>query len=328
MKILIAGFGSIGRRHFHNLLDLGERDILFFRSNKSTLHNEELAEYSVETDLHAALAHQPTAVIVSNPTSLHLDIAIPAIKAGCHLLIEKPVSHSTERIQELQTALNESDAQIMIGYHFRFHPTLQRLKHLFEEGLIGTPISVRAHWGEYLPAWHPWEDYRQGYSARSDLGGGVILTLSHPLDYLRWIFGEVEAEWAFSARASDLAIQVEDVAEIGLRFKSGLLASLHLDYIQRPPAHWLEVIGSAGTMRWESERGLLQVYRVGNGEWQDFPPPAGFQRNDLFLLEMRHFLQVCGGQAQPVCSLEDGVKALELALSAHASQERGQLIRL
>ncbi len=120
---------------------------------------------------------------------------------------------------------------------------------------------MRAHWGEYLPGWHPWEDYRQGYSARPDLGGGVVLTLSHPLDYLRWLFGEVEALWAFTGKSSDLELQVEDTAEIGLRFANGVLGSLHLDYNQRPPGHWLEVITSQGTLRWDNLSGEVQVYR-------------------------------------------------------------------
>ena len=85
MKILIAGFGSIGRRHFRNLLALGERDILLYRTGRSTLPDDELEGLRVETDLEAALAHHPQAVIVANPTALHLDVAIPAARraAAC-----------------------------------------------------------------------------------------------------------------------------------------------------------------------------------------------------------------------------------------------------
>ena len=185
MKILIAGLGSIGRRHFHNLLALGERDLLLYRTHRSTMPDEELQGFPVETDLGAALAHKPDAVIVSNPTSLHLDVAIPAARAGCCLFLEKPVSDSMERVHDLQAAVEDSGRQAFVGFQFRFHPGLREAKQLLEQGVIGRVLSVRAHWGAYLPGWHPWEDYRQGYSARSDLGGGVILTLCHPLDYLR-----------------------------------------------------------------------------------------------------------------------------------------------
>ena len=105
MKFLIAGLGSIGRRHFRNLIALGEKDIVLLRSHKATLPDDELTGYPVETDIHEALKkHKPDAVIVANPTALHLDVAIPAAEAGCHILIEKPVSGSLERLDTLQQA--------------------------------------------------------------------------------------------------------------------------------------------------------------------------------------------------------------------------------
>ena len=175
---------------------------------------------------------------------------------------------------------------------------------------------MRAHWGEYLPAWHPWEDYRQGYAARADLGGGVVLTLSHPIDYLRWLFGEVAEVQAFAGHLSDLEVQTEDLAEILLRFESGVIGSLHLDYCQQPPAHRMEIVCTGGTILWDNADGAVQVYAASAAAWETFAPPAGFDRNDLFLDQTRHFLAVVRGQVQPVCTLQDGVRALELALAA------------
>jgi len=332
MKFLIAGLGSIGRRHLRNLLALGERDILLYRTQRSSLPEAELAAYPTETDLAAALAHQPQAVIISNPTSLHLDVAIPAARAGCHLLLEKPVSHSLERLDELQHALQAGGGQVLVGFQFRFHPGLRKIAELLSQKAIGRPLSIRAHWGEYLPGWHPWEDYRQGYSARADLGGGVILTLSHPLDYLRWLFGEVESLWAFAGQLSNLGLDVEDTAEIGLRFKNGGLGSLHLDYNQRPSAHHLEIIGTNGMIHWDNADGGVQLYRADHpqGEGEIFPVSPGggqaFERNELFLAEMRHFLAIIHGIAQPLCTLGDGIQALRLALAAHRSAQEKALI--
>jgi predicted dehydrogenase len=328
MKIMIAGLGSIGRRHLRNLLALGERDILLYRTQRSTLPDDELAGIPVETDLEAALTRQPEAVIVSNPTALHMQVAIPAAQAGCHLLLEKSVAESMERIPELEAAVSENGVRVLVGFHFRYHPGLRYIRDLLAAGEIGRPLSVRAHWGEYLPGWHPWEDYRQGYSARLDLGGGAVLTLSHPLDYLRWLFGEVAALWAFTGKNSDLELQVEDSAEIGLRFASGMLGSLHLDYNQRPPSHWLEVVGSQGTLHWDNLSGEVRVFQSEIGTWQFYPPPTGLERNDLFLAEMRHFLQVARGEAEPICSLADGIHALQLALAVQDSQQQGKLIYL
>ncbi len=313
MKFLIAGLGSIGRRHLRNLLALGERDILFYRTYRSTLADDEFAGFRVETDLDVALASGVDAVIVANPTSLHLDVAVPAARAGCHLLIEKPLSHSLDGIDRLQEALKTSGAQVLMGFQFRFHPGLQRIAQLLQAGAIGRPVSARAQWGEYLPAWHPWEDYRLGYSARQDLGGGVVLTLSHPVDYLRWLLGDVRQVWAFTAQSGELDLQgVEDIAEIGLRFENGSLGSIHLDYLQRPPSHLLEIIGSQGTLRWDNATGEASLYQAEMGAWEHFPAPPGFERNHLFLAEMRHFLEVARGEAQPLCSLDDGVAALRV----------------
>ncbi len=319
MKFLIAGYGSIGRRHMRNLLALGEKDILLYRTHHSTLTDEELSGFPVETSLDAALAHQPDAVIISNPTALHLDVAIPAAQAGCHILMEKPVSHSLDRLDDLAAALEQGGGHFLTAFQFRFHPGLRQVQRLLQSGEIGRPAAAHAHWGEYLPDWHPWEDYRQSYSARPDLGGGVVLTLSHPLDYLRWLLGDVASLWAFAGHYSDLEVAVDDLAEIGLRFAGGALGGLHLNYIQRPPVHRLEICGEGGTILWDNADGAARLFRAGASQWQVFPAPDGFERNDLFLAELRHFIAVARGEEPPICTLADGAAALQLALAVHAS---------
>ncbi len=312
MKILIAGLGSIGRRHLRNLVALGERDIILYRTHRSTLPDDELAPFVTETDLEAALAHKPEAVIIANPTALHLQVAIPAAQAGCSLLIEKPVSDSLQGMEALQRALERGGGRVLVGFQFRFHPALQMIAQLLREGSIGRPLTARAHWGEYLPGWHPWEDYRQSYAARADLGGGVVRTLCHPFDYLRWLLGECSLEWACTGKLGELDLEVEDTAEVGLRFENGALVSLHLDYNQQPPSHTLEINGTQGTLRFDNASGAVTLFQAGTKAWQTFPAPEGFERNWLFLEEMRHLLAVARFEAQPVCSLEDGIRVMEL----------------
>jgi len=322
MKFLIAGLGSIGRRHLRNLIALGERDIILYRTHRATLPDDELAAFPTETDLAAALDHKPDAVIIANPTALHLDVAIPSAEAGCHILMEKPISHSLDRVDEFEAALKRGGGKVLVGFQFRFHPTLRKADELLREGAIGRILSVRAHWGEYLPNWHPWEDYKQGYAARPELGGGVILTLCHPLDYLHWLIGEVDSLWAFTG-SLNLGLPVEDTAEIGLRFITGAIGSVHLDYNQQPPAHHLEIIGTGGTLRWNNADGVLHLYRAETKAWDSFTPPDGFERNVMFVDEMRHFLSVARGECEPLCTLEDGKRALQLALEAqHSSLEK------
>ncbi len=340
MKILIAGFGSIGRRHFRNLVALGETDLVLFRTKRSTLPDDELAGYPVETDLAEALAkHRPQAVVVANPTALHMDVAIPAAEAGCHILLEKPIAGDLSRVDELRRAAEKSGSRILVGFQFRYHPTLNKARDLIQNGDLGQLLTAHAHWGEYLPNWHPWEDYRASYAARADLGGGVIVTLTHPLDYLRYLLGEVEALWSFNGRVSPLELSgVEDAAEIGIRFRSGALGGVHLNYFQRPPVHRLEIVGTNGTLRWDNADGLLHFSRMPApfGSYPDpppapvtetFAPPEGFERNQLFVAQTRHFLEVAHGSSAPLCTLEDGVRALELALAAKDSQSHSKVVK-
>lgn len=327
MRTLIAGVGSIGRRHLNNLRSLGETDFVLLRSHQSTLPDDELNGIPAETEIKAALAHKPDAVIVSNPTALHLDVAIPAAEAGCAILLEKPVSHDMQRVDKLQRALESNGNRLLVGFQFRFHPVLCQMRELILKSEIGRITSLRAHWGEYLPGWHPWEDYRQSYSARPELGGGVVNTLSHPLDYLRWFFGDPEEVWAHTS-SSGLGLDVEDTAEIGLCYRNGMTGSIHLDFIQQPPEHTMTIIGTGGTIAFDSANSSAKIFRAGKHEPENILPPDGFERNHLFLDEMRHFIHVAGGKELPACTIEDGAAAVKMTLAVHQSARTGQLVRL
>ncbi len=340
MRFLIVGLGSIGRRHFRNLLALGEQDLVLLRSHRSTLPDDELAGFPVETDLAEALRiHKPEAVIIGNPTSLHLDAAISAARAGCHILLEKPVSHSLERLDDLRQAMQQTGSRVLVGFQFRYHPTLNQARELISQGRLGKVLAAHAHWGEYLPNWHPWEDYRTSYAARADLGGGVIVTLTHPLDYLRFLIGGIAEVWSFNGHLSPLELEVEDAAEIGLRFSAGAVGGVHLNYFQRPPVHRFEIVGTQGTLRWDNTDGVLHslIMPANFGACEANPPaarvetyvpPLGFERNDLFLAQTRHFIEVANGRSEPLCTLEDGVQAMKVALAAKESQRSGLRVRV
>lgn len=341
MKYLIAGLGSVGRRHMRNLILLGETDIVLLRTRKATLPDDELANFPVETDINEALQkHKPDAVIVSNPTSLHLDIAIPAAQAGCAILLEKPISGSMERMDELSSAVKKSGSKVLIAFQFRFHPSLIKAKELISNGEIGRIISANVHFGEYLPAWHPWEDYRISYAARADMGGGVVATQCHSLDYLPWLVGEkINSVFGYTAKLSDLEIDVEDTAKIVLRFANGALGSLHLDFNQQPPEHHFTIVGTNGTIKWNLADGAVKMYRphpnpspkTGEGlvgDWVEYPLPASWERNVMFLEQTKHFVDVVKGKANPSCTLEDGIQVMKLISAVHESQKMGKVILL
>jgi predicted dehydrogenase len=141
------------------------------------------------------------------------------------------------------------------------------------------------------------------------------------------LLGEAESLWAFAA-AHNLGLEVEDAAEIGLKMANGAIGSVHLDFNQQPPVHGWEIVGSGGSMRWDNATGVLEVYSSGSRAWESFSPPAGFERNSMFVEEMRHFLTVARGEAQPACTLNDGLQALKLALAARQSALENTLVRI
>jgi predicted dehydrogenase len=242
------------------------------------------------------------------------------------LFIEKPVSHSRHGLDELQALVHHKQLRTLVGFQFRFHPGLVAVNKLMRKGAVDEVIHVSAYWGEYLPDWHPWEDYRESYSARSDLGGGAILTLSHPFDYLRWLLGEVRAVTSVIGRNGGLGIDVEDTADIVLEFESGVTATVHLNYVEQPPCHRLRVIGRSGTILWDNEAGDVRWYRAGRNNWQLIPAPVGYERNSMFLSEAQHFLDCVTGRAEPLVSLQDGMRTLDVALAAKTSAAEGRKV--
>lgn len=281
----------------------------------------------MERDLERALAARPAAVLVTNPTALHLPVALAAARTGAHLFIEKPLADSLEGVAELEREVRSRGLVVQLGFQYRLHPGLQAVKSWIEAGALGRIVAARASWGEWLPGWHPWEDYRRAYSARRSLGGGVIRTLSHPFDYLRWLLGEVESVSAEAGRLSGLEIDVEDTAVVTLRFASGAIGSVSLDYVARPKRHRLEILGRSGRAEWREDDGRARLYDNG-GQILETAASHGFNRNDLFREELRAFLEaaVRGQGGSP--GLEDGVMALRIALAAARAAEEGLRVRI
>jgi len=323
MKWLVVGCGSIGRRHLRNLRVLGQTDLLVYRSRKVSVEAIE-REFGVRSffSLTDALAERPDVVVIANPTSMHMPAALEAAAAGCHLFIEKPVAHSFEGTDRLLVLVEERSLMATVGYNLRFHPAVRKLKEMVEGDEIGIVLSVRAWAGEYLPDWHPNEDYRRSYAARSELGGGVILTLSHELDYLYWLFGEVAEVTATASQPSELEMSTESLAEIILRFESGVTAGVHLDCLDRVPSRGCELIGSRGTIGCDLERAEIRVYKDGGTEPSVVPLPLE-DTNQMYLDEMSHFIECVESGGEPLVSLQDGIAVLGIAMAARRAAETG-----
>ena len=249
--ICLAGRGSIGTRHLENLLHLGCRNIVAYSDevDREKDHAFE-TKYGMKT-LHRRREVEelrPVAFVIAVPTNRHSEYALWAARQGAHIFMEKPLSDRLDGLSELRAELLRRGLIFHVGNNLRFHPYLRKLKAMLEEGDFGVPYFARFVVGQYLPDWHPSEDYRTGYSARKELGGGVVLTLQHEIDYAQWFFGEPSLIKAVVRKVSDLEMDVEDLATILLETRNGVLVEIHLDYLQRPPLRSLHIQGSRGSV--------------------------------------------------------------------------------
>ena len=250
-----------------------------------------------------------------------------AAREGCHLFIEKPVAHALEGVDELREEVRTRGLATLVGCNFRFHPGLRHVKTLLEDDAIGTVVSARAQFGQYLPDWHPWEDYRLGYSAQKSLGGGVTLDRIHEIDYLRWLLGDVTEVCAMIGRLSHLEIDTEDTAEILLRFASGAFASIHLDYVRRTYDCSLEIVGEEGTVHWSYQDHRVRWRLAGQDSWQVLEWP-GYDGNDMYVDELRHFLRVLGGEESSELDAAEGARVLAIAWAAKVGATEKRTVAL
>ncbi len=329
LRALIVGLGSIGRRHARNWAALGLGPVAVCRQT-GTSQPEPLGINAQEfSNLDHAFAERPDVVIVTNPTSLHVQTACQAVQAGAHVFVEKPIGHALDGVADLLNEAKDRQKTIMVGYNLRFHPGLARLRELLQQGAVGRPVSARAEAGEYLPDWHPWEDYRASYSGRADLGGGALLTFSHELDSLCWVLGAPARVAAMATHASSLEIDTEDTADLVLQFPDGPLATVHVDYLRRPPSRSLEIVGEEGVLRWEYAENRVLRYAPDTRQWRVEEGDRRFQRNDMYLAELEHFARCVRGEVErPLIDGAQGAAVLAIALAAKRSSAEGRAVDL
>ena len=327
---LIVGCGSIGRRHLRNLKSLGITKLtaLDAQPQRAEAVAEELG-ISTFTSLSQALQSSPDVVFITTPTSFHVPLALDAANNGCHIFIEKPLSHNLDGVDELISLVQAKKLVTMVGCNMRFHPGLSLVKSLLDDGAVGRVLVARAQVGQWLPDWHQWEDYRQGYSARKDLGGGVILDATHELDYIGWLLGSrVYQLVCFADKTSCLEIDTEDTAAIMLRFADGAIGEVHMDYVQRAYSRSCHIIGDMGTIHWDYTEGQVRLYSASEESWHTYCNPTGWDPNQMYIDEMCHFLHCLSGEEEPALSVAAGKRVLELALAAKQSAEIGEVVTI
>ena len=328
MTILIVGLGSIGRRHLRNVREvLPQARIVVVSRSGGTHPDAGLADH-VFSDLQVALAEAPLCAIIAGPASEHVASALTLARSGVHLLVEKPLSHTLEGVAELIAECASRRLVLLPGYTLRFIPSLNVLQQALADGRIGRLLIARAEVGQFLPDWRPGADYRQSVSARAELGGGAVLELSHEIDYLCWLAGDVKRVTALMAKVSDLEMDVEDSAEIAVEFHSGALGSISLNMLARPGGRFCRLVGERGTLEWDALRSETRLYCAESKSWSLLSQPIGVVRNDMYRDELRHFLDCVNGANTPRILPAEGLRALQVVVAVKRSAREGCAVTL
>jgi predicted dehydrogenase len=239
-------------------------------------------------------------------------MAVQAIHAGCHVLSEKPLSDTVKGIDDLIALAEQEDKKVMVGLCFRYHAGLVKAKGYLDSGRIGRLVSVRALMGEHLPDVRP--DYRDLFSAKH----GGAFDLMHDIDLAIWYAGQpVRQVYSLNGTYSDIGIEAPDVVEILMGFKDRCLASVHLDFFQRPRRRQIELIGTDGVIlvefaRWD--RCSVRVYEAARGAWEQ--EELDTDRDDMFRAEDREFLQAVAEDRPIACTVEEARRSVEVVLAA------------
>jgi predicted dehydrogenase len=327
VRILVIGCGSIGERHIRNLKAISVGDIIACDTDRKRLSAiGKKHKIQMCTDLGRALSKNVDAALVCTPPSTHIPIARKVVKHGAHVFIEKPLSNSLKGTRELIELAKKKKSVVFVGYNLRFHPGLNLVKKILDRGEVGKILFARAEFGQYLPDWRPWQDYRRSYAAKRKLGGGIILDGSHELDYIRWLLGEVEGVSCVAGKVSRLEVDVEDTAEITLKLRSGAIVGIHLDFVRRDYTRNCELIGDRGSIVWSYSEALVKVYSARNKKWRVIE--VGSDPNEMYVQEVEHFLRCVRGEEKPLIDGKEGKKTLEIALAAKKSAETGKVITL
>ncbi len=336
MRVLIAGLGAVGQRHARNVRALRpDVDLHAFRRRRlrhvvteglqrdDSRDVEQDLGITAHDDFEQALAARPDAVFVCTPSSMHLDIALRAADAGCHLFIEKPVSHRMDGLARLSATVERKAVVAAVGCQWRFHPVVERLHALIHSRALGTIVKAELHYAEYLPDWHPYEDYRESYAARAELGGGVVLTQIHDYDLAWWLFGAVRGVHATGGRLSELEIDVEDTVRAQLDTASGPVI-VSQTFAGGPARRSIVVHGSAARATVDLLSARLEVDpRVADGL-----ALTDYQRNDMFRAEVEDFLTCIEERRAPRVPLGDGIAVLRVALAVKQSLRSGHPVPL
>lgn len=330
MRALFVGLGSIGQRHLRNLKFLMREDVDIYalrRKDAKNLIIDSGKAYEVKSidefygiqsifDIKEAFKKKPDMVFITNPSSLHVDIALVAAKNKCNLFIEKPLSNSYENIAELQKIIKKENIHATVAYQSKYNPGHKIIKDIIKSNQFGEVISANFKWGTFLPDHHPYEDYKKSYASRNDLGGGVVLGLSHEIDIIRDFFGIPTNIEAKEIKEESLNLEVEDNVHIRFFYStqnSNFDINLYLSYAQPVEERFFEIEFSEALIINNLITNEISIKNKKNGVLKtlDF---ERIERDRLFIIELKDFIKNISNKDRATRSFDDGVDTLKICL--------------
>jgi predicted dehydrogenase len=327
LRFLVVGGGSIGKRHLRNLLYLSQEASVVEPAGKRAGEIRKKYNVKVYPALDEALKERYDAAVICSPNIYHIPAALKIAREGVHLFIEKPLSHNLNGVTELVRSVKKKKLHTFMGSNFKFHPSFKLMKKLLDSGRIGRVLSFAVISGQYLPDWHPWEDYRKGYSANKSLGGGILLD-SHDFDYIQWFLNPVKRIACLTGKRGGLRIDTEDIAETIAELKDNTIGSVHVDYLQRPYGKKYYFYGEKGTLEWDYREKRVSLYEVGDKKWRYFKEDKNYDLNQMYVEEMKHFLRVLNGKEDSKTDIYTAIQVLKVILSAKESYRSKRFINV
>ncbi len=330
-RVLIVGKGSIGKRHFEHLGSLlPDADLKFLRHAQINPNRirEETDLYSIEE----AFDFSPELTVICNPASKHIDTALLFAGIGSHLFVEKPISNQLHDVQKLIDLCELNNLVLAVGYNLRFLTSLLEFRNVVHSGCIGELISVRVDSGSHLPDWRFGKDYRESASAIKYLGGGALLELSHEIDYLQWIFGELDWVRATLISTQSLGIDVEDVVHLIFGFKQNseglsVTGQMNLDFVRREKKRTCLAIGTLGSLEWDGITGEVLLFDPRLESWSTIFS-AGNSLNQSYEAQWRNVLACIETGSEPEVTGIDAMSVMKIIESVRVSSDMGIQVQI
>lgn len=327
MKFCVIGTGSIGKRHIKNLIGLGYKNIIavseFSKKNSLLISDLEIKVYhSFET---AIKTEKITHVFIANPSSMHEQFLETSLNYNFHVYLEKPVCLDSSDLLDTYKKFEQSKGSVFVGNQFRYNHILIKIKEMIENNSIGEIIRVNAHLGEHVADYHPNEDFRNSYAAKKDLGGGILLTQVHQINYINWLFGNITSLSAFEVPTKILNLEVEENISYTAVTNRNILISANLNFLERPKRVSLEIIGTQNSIYWDYFENTLKI--IDNEKCIDIFKSEQ-TRDQMFQDCLKNYINSSNKKELPKTSFEDGIYDLKVIRAIRNSIQNKKMINV